>query len=94
MTADETDETITELPAVPEVTEPALPGISAAKFRDELRTILLVSGFPIFMFGVVLHLWGLWLVAFMCALGAGSVWAVTARRAQRLRALRERGELP
>lgn len=77
-----------------ETMEPALPGISAAKFREDLRTTFLVTGLPVFMFGVVLHLWSGWLLMFFAGLLVVTLGLDVLQRVRRVRAIEQRGELP
>lgn len=81
--------------ALPELSQAQwLPGTSAAGFRDGLRTTFLVTGMPVFMFGVVLHMWGPWLMIFFALLLASMITLDVVQRARRLRAYREQqGEL-
>lgn len=79
---------------LPEMTQAEwLPGTSAAKFREDLRTTFLVVGLPAFMFGVVLHIWGSVLVMFFAGLLAVTITLDVVQRARRLRAYREQREL-
>lgn len=77
--------------------EPELPGISASKFRDDLRTTFLVIGLPTLMFGVLLHIWGGWLLAFFAGMLLVTVGLDVAMRVRRINAIRrwmiERDEL-
>ncbi len=81
--------------ALPELSQAQwLPGTSAAAFRDSLRSALMTVGFPVFMFGVVLHLWGPVLMIFFAGMLVVLIGLGVAQRVRRLRAYREQqGEL-
>lgn len=78
------------------IVKPALPGISAAKYREELRSALLVIVIPAIVFGFVLNLWGPWLTSLLLGMGLAVAGLATVKRAQRVNAVHrwERGELP
>lgn len=83
----------TALPELADSTPEWLPGTSASKFRDGLRTTFLIIGFPTFMFGM-LGIVGWGYVAFMLGMLIVMLGVDVAHRARRLRAIRGRGELP
>lgn len=73
-----------------------LPGISAAKFREDLRSTFIVVGMPVFMFGVVLHMWGPVLMMFFAGMLAVMIVLDVIQRARRVQAIERinQGELP
>lgn len=83
---------VAELPALSHMPE-WLPGTSAARFRDDLRTSLMVVGIPVIMFGFVLSIWGPWLTSYLIGMWAAMVAVAVVSRARRIRAYRKRDEL-